>query len=102
MFYPPGSVEQLGQRVAQSGAVEKLAADWRIPNEIAYDLAKLSLFDLVILADDSGSMSFGLYTTYLCIWTLVHWAADRGEALISRRLLPPCPSQRRRASVSLS
>lgn len=55
-FYPPGSAEQLGQRVAQSGAIEKLCADWQIPGEIAYDLAKLALFDLFILVDDSGSV----------------------------------------------
>jgi len=83
--YPPGSVDQLAQRVVQSGAIEKvrfvsltslrltdfsnaslsslpsflqISADWRIPKEIAYDLAKLSLFDMWILVDDSGSMAF--------------------------------------------
>lgn len=82
MFYPPGSVEQLGQRVAQSGAVEKLAADWRIPNEIAYDLAKLALFDVVACCDDSGSMAFGTYSVYYGIWSLVGRTA--GGAALTR------------------
>ncbi|KAL7417137.1 hypothetical protein BDY24DRAFT_376808 [Mrakia frigida] len=57
-FYPPGSVDQLAQRVVQSGAIEKISSEWRIPKEIAYDLAKLALFDMWILCDDSGSMAF--------------------------------------------
>ncbi|KWU44377.1 hypothetical protein RHOSPDRAFT_18236, partial [Rhodotorula sp. JG-1b] len=57
-FYPPGSLEQLAARIAQSGALPRIAAQWNIPMEIAMDLAKLALFDTVMLVDDSGSMAF--------------------------------------------
>ncbi|GAA5860928.1 hypothetical protein JCM8547_003891 [Rhodosporidiobolus lusitaniae] len=54
-FYPPGSgrLEQIAQRVAQSGALSRVSQEWKIPLELAMDLAKLALFD-----DDSGSMKF--------------------------------------------
>lgn len=55
-FYPPGSLEPLAARIAQSGALPRIAAQWNIPMEIAMDLAKLALFDTVVLVDDSGSM----------------------------------------------
>jgi hypothetical protein len=35
-----------------------LASRWRMPKELAIDLAGLALYDIVILADDSSSMSF--------------------------------------------
>lgn len=57
-FYPPGSLEQLAARIVQSGALPRIAAQWNIPMEIAMDLAKLALFDTVMLVDDSGSMAF--------------------------------------------
>jgi hypothetical protein len=58
-FYPnPSSLSQIAQQVVQSGAIDHLCAEWRIPKEIGFDLAKLSLFDMVILVDDSGSMKF--------------------------------------------
>ncbi|GAA5919153.1 hypothetical protein JCM6882_005503 [Rhodosporidiobolus microsporus] len=57
-FYPPGSLEPLAQRIAQSGALAKISQDWRLPMEIAMDLAKLALFDTVLYLDDSGSMAF--------------------------------------------
>ncbi|POY73100.1 hypothetical protein BMF94_3938 [Rhodotorula taiwanensis] len=57
-FYPPGSLEPLAARIAQSGALPRIAAQWNIPMEIAMDLAKLALFDTVVLVDDSGSMAF--------------------------------------------
>ena len=41
---------------AQAGALPRIAAQWNIPMEIAMDLAKLALFDTVMLVDDSGSM----------------------------------------------
>jgi hypothetical protein len=42
----------------QSGALAKLASEWRLPVELAADLVKISLFDVVVLVDDSGSMAF--------------------------------------------
>ncbi|GAA5866434.1 hypothetical protein JCM8547_000624 [Rhodosporidiobolus lusitaniae] len=57
-FYPPGSLEPVAARIAQSGALAKIAQDMRLPMEIAIDLAKLALFDVCIYVDDSGSMAF--------------------------------------------
>ena len=36
----------------------QLAAKWNMPMELATDLASLALYDIVIYADDSGSMIF--------------------------------------------
>lgn len=57
-FYPPGSLEHIAQRVAASGALPKIAQEWRLPMEIAIDLVKMALFDFVLYVDDSGSMAF--------------------------------------------
>jgi len=57
-FYPPGSLEMIATKVASSGALDRIASEWRMPKELASDLVKLALFDIVILADDSGSMAF--------------------------------------------
>jgi hypothetical protein len=48
-FYPPGDprIQQTAQRAA-----------WRIPREIAVDIVRLALYDIVIYIDDSGSMAF--------------------------------------------
>lgn len=56
-FYSPGSLEPLAHRIAQSGAISRIAAEWRINVEVALDLVRLALFDVVLLLDDSGSMS---------------------------------------------
>jgi len=57
-FYPPGSLDMIAAKVASSGALDKIAAEWRMPKELASDLVKLSLFDIVLYIDDSGSMAF--------------------------------------------
>lgn len=57
-FYPQGSLENIAQRVAAAGMLPKLAAEWRLPMEVAIDLVKLALFDVVLYLDDSGSMAF--------------------------------------------
>uniref|UniRef100_A0A0K3CPW9 VWFA domain-containing protein n=1 Tax=Rhodotorula toruloides TaxID=5286 RepID=A0A0K3CPW9_RHOTO len=57
-FYPPGTLEPLAHRIAQSGALARIAQEWNLPMEIAMDLARLALFDVVLLVDDSGSMAF--------------------------------------------
>jgi hypothetical protein len=63
----------IAAKVASSGALDKIAAEWRMPKELASDLVsrlplssvqpltiqvKLSLFDVVLYIDDSGSMAF--------------------------------------------
>lgn len=115
-FYPPGSLDVIAAKVASSGALDKIAQEWRMPRELASDLVsgpsryippslqsssntvsnhdtlghthfmnslaspspssprsrasmhwlmkrpdvqvKLSLFDIVLYVDDSGSMAF--------------------------------------------
>jgi hypothetical protein len=52
------AIEQIAQRVVQSGALQQLASAWKLPVELASDLVKISLFDVVVLVDDSGSMAF--------------------------------------------
>ncbi|KAK5256106.1 hypothetical protein LTR40_010611, partial [Exophiala xenobiotica] len=57
-FYPPGHpmLEQIAGRAAQQ--VSQLAATWRISPEIASDIVKLALYDVILYIDDSGSMQF--------------------------------------------
>ncbi|QIW95309.1 hypothetical protein AMS68_000827 [Peltaster fructicola] len=57
-FYPPNDprLRQLAQRAAQS--VNSLVSAWHIPQELARDIVRLALYDVVIYIDDSGSMSF--------------------------------------------
>nr|ODN90640.1 hypothetical protein L203_01751 [Cryptococcus depauperatus CBS 7841] len=57
-FYPPGSIEPIARRVAQSGAVNRIAHEWKLPMDLATELAKLALFDVILYVDDSGSMAF--------------------------------------------
>ncbi|BGP53884.1 hypothetical protein JCM8202_006077 [Rhodotorula sphaerocarpa] len=58
-FYPdPRQLEPIANRIVQGGMIQHLASQWRMPLEIAVDLAKLALFDCVIYLDDSGSMAF--------------------------------------------
>lgn len=57
-FYPPGSLDMIAAKVASSGALDKIAQEWRMPTELATDLVKLSLYDVVLYVDDSGSMAF--------------------------------------------
>lgn len=60
-FYGPGTqgaqrLPQIAQRAAQ--CVDRLCQAWRIQKEIANDIVRLALYDVVIYVDDSGSMSF--------------------------------------------
>ncbi|WVW87134.1 hypothetical protein I302_109191 [Kwoniella bestiolae CBS 10118] len=57
-FYPPQALDPIAQRVVQSGALQQLASNWKLPVELASDLVKIALFDVVVLIDDSGSMAF--------------------------------------------
>ncbi|WVQ95868.1 hypothetical protein IAU59_002967 [Kwoniella sp. CBS 9459] len=57
-FYPPQALDGIAQRVVQSGALQQLASNWKLPVELASDLVKIALFDVVVLVDDSGSMAF--------------------------------------------
>merc|ERR1711939_639321 len=57
-FYPPGSTAQIAARIVQTGVLNRLASEWRLPKEVAFDVAKLALFDVILYLDDSGSMRF--------------------------------------------
>lgn len=59
-FYPPGSgaLDMIAAQVASAGLLDKIAGEWRMPRELAADLVKLSLYDVVLYVDDSGSMAF--------------------------------------------
>ncbi|KAJ3323562.1 hypothetical protein HDV06_001586 [Boothiomyces sp. JEL0866] len=56
-FYPPGSYNELVKRI-KSIDVPSLAKSFGVPEEICKDLFALALYDIVIFADDSGSMQF--------------------------------------------
>lgn len=55
-FYPPQRIQQIAASVGNK--IDQVAAVWKIPMEIAVDLVRLALYDVVIYADDSGSMAF--------------------------------------------
>ncbi|KIV93229.1 hypothetical protein, variant [Exophiala mesophila] len=57
-FYPPGhpQLDQIANRA--SAQVAQLAQAWRINPEIASDIVKLALYDVILYIDDSGSMQF--------------------------------------------
>ncbi|KAL0046799.1 hypothetical protein WJX82_010145 [Trebouxia sp. C0006] len=56
-FYPPQKLQAVLQRLNQTD-FKALSQRWNMPLELAYDLATLALYDIVIFADDSGSMIF--------------------------------------------
>jgi hypothetical protein len=57
-FYQPPALQALAQKIEQTVNFDQLASRWGMPKELATDLASLALYDIVILADDSSSMSF--------------------------------------------
>lgn len=57
-MYPPNS-PALDQTVARiTNQVDQFCATWRVPKEVGQDIIKLSLFDIILYIDDSGSMQF--------------------------------------------
>ncbi|KAI5055217.1 hypothetical protein GOP47_0030362 [Adiantum capillus-veneris] len=56
-FFDPAKFQIVLQKVS---AIDfcKIAAQWKIGIELAYDLAPLALYDIVFYCDDSGSMAF--------------------------------------------
>jgi hypothetical protein len=49
-------LDQIANRAGTQ--VAQLAANWRISTEIASDIVKLALYDVILYIDDSGSMAF--------------------------------------------
>jgi hypothetical protein len=56
----------IAAKVASSGALQRIADQWRMPQELATDLVKLSLYDVVLYVDgessDRGQGPSGLVT----------------------------------------
>lgn len=59
-FYPPDKLEAVVQGLARDAPekVQELMREWRVSQEIAMDLIKLVLFDIILYVDDSGSIQF--------------------------------------------
>lgn len=59
-FYPPDKLDRLVQGLARDapGKCNKLMHEWGVPMEVATDIIKLSLFDVILYVDDSGSIEF--------------------------------------------
>lgn len=57
-FYPPGSpvIDQIANRAP--ALINQVIQRWRIQKEVANDVVKLALYDIVLYIDDSGSMQF--------------------------------------------
>ncbi|KAJ5833019.1 hypothetical protein N7474_001330 [Penicillium riverlandense] len=59
-FYPPERLDRLVQSLAVDapGKLNRLMHEWSVPMEVATDVMKLSLYDVVLYVDDSGSIEF--------------------------------------------
>ncbi|KAF2027475.1 hypothetical protein EK21DRAFT_71846 [Setomelanomma holmii] len=57
-FYPQNSpiLDQIAQQAPSK--VNQIIQRWRVAKEIANDIVKLALYDIVLYIDDSGSMQF--------------------------------------------
>lgn len=56
-FFPPQKFQQIVDRLTRLD-FRGLAAKYHMPMELAYSMASLALYDVIIYADDSGSMGF--------------------------------------------
>lgn len=59
-FYPPDRLERLVSGLAHDAPakISKLMRDWNVSEEVAMDVMKLTLFDIILYVDDSGSIEF--------------------------------------------
>lgn len=59
-FYPPDKLDRLVQSLANEAPakIDRLVHEWSVPQEVAMDVMKLALFDVILYVDDSGSMEF--------------------------------------------
>ncbi|KAE8350816.1 hypothetical protein BDV28DRAFT_138393 [Aspergillus coremiiformis] len=59
-FYPPEKLDLVLQSLANDAPVKinKIVHEWGVPTEVATDIIKLSLFDVILYVDDSGSIEF--------------------------------------------
>lgn len=50
-FYPPQAIQQIADRISKTVNFDALTAQWKLQTpELAYDLASLALYDIVIYA----------------------------------------------------
>lgn len=52
----PQALDSIASRA--SAKVNQICQQWRLPQEVGRDLARLGLYDIIIYVDDSGSMQF--------------------------------------------
>ncbi|KAH2667964.1 hypothetical protein KXW25_002641 [Aspergillus fumigatus] len=59
-FYPPDKLDRLVHSLANEAPakIDRLVHEWSVPQEVAMDVMKLALFDVILYVDDSGSMEF--------------------------------------------
>ncbi|KAJ5772950.1 Transcription factor RfeF [Penicillium paradoxum] len=59
-FLPPERLDRLVQTLAAEapGKLNKLIGEWAVPMEVATDVMKLALYDVILYVDDSGSIEF--------------------------------------------
>lgn len=59
-FYPPQRLDHVVQTLANEAPakLDRLTHEWSVPMEVATDVMKLSLFDVILYVDDSGSIEF--------------------------------------------
>lgn len=55
-YQDPRAVDAIAQRIVASGAIAEISQEWRLTPDVAIDLCKLALFDIVVLCDDSAAM----------------------------------------------
>lgn len=46
----------IAAQVASAGLLDKIANEWRMPRELAADLVKLSLYDVVLYVDGQSRL----------------------------------------------
>ena len=57
-MYNEKRLREIAEELARGDPVSTICQYWNVPREIAFDLVKLALFDVVFLLDDSKSMTF--------------------------------------------
>lgn len=79
----------IAAQVASAGSLDKIAAEWRMPRELAADLVKLSLYDVVLYVDGKFQLSlhslrqwYGANDHARCDQTLDPWLSSRAENVL--------------------
>lgn len=78
-FYDYNRIHHLAKRLAQTGAVQECCEAWQLPPNLGQDLAKLALFDISFLLDDSMSMQSEGHLRRDALKAILERAADAGS-----------------------